>query len=537
MFGILGTEIGVGRLFCRAACGPFPEKTPGLSSDPLPRWKTVAEVMAVVVLFFLLGGGSAPEINEAHYLAKAKHFWNPQWCPQDHFLNSADAHYLFYLTWGGLTRWLSLEATAWIGRLTAWLLLAIAWCRLSRALVPRWGCALLSAGLWTSLVQRCHMSGEWVIGGIEAKVLAYALVLLGIAEVIRGLWSRAWLLLGSAAAFHALVGGWTVVTALFSWALQPTQQRTSLTRMAPALFAGGLLSLPGLLPALGLSWQADPDTAAAACRIYVFDRLRHHLLLSEFPPAFILRHMLLSVAFLVMAWPLRTDQRFFRLTGCVCGAMLMALVGGLLEFLGNSNLLRLYWFRATDVLVPMGIALAAIVWIQRWSATRPRAAAAAISAAIVLLSAHVVQKTVAAPHAALPAADRQGHVRSKAQLHDWQEACQWTEQNLAPGVCLLTPDDHQTFKWYAGRSEVVTWKDIPQNADGIIQWQQRREKVAALRHLAETASPAQVQQRLREIAEEYEFEFCLVRSSRRMPLQGLRREFQNRYYTIYRVRP
>lgn len=56
-----------------------------------PRWQAFAEVLAIVVLFFLLGSGAAPEINEAHYLSKAKHFWNPQWCPNDAFLNTADA--------------------------------------------------------------------------------------------------------------------------------------------------------------------------------------------------------------------------------------------------------------------------------------------------------------------------------------------------------------------------------------------------------------------------------------------------------------
>ena len=483
-------------------------------------WPAVAEVLATVVLFFLLGGGPAPEVNEAHYLAKAKHFWDPQWCPQDLFLNSGDAHYLFYLTWGGLTQWLSLEATAWIGRLSAWLLLATAWYRLSWLLVPRRGCALLSAGLWISLVQRFHMSGEWVIGGIEAKVLAYVLVLLGIGEVTRGRWSRAWLLLGSSAAFHALVGGWTVVTALFSWALQPCRERASLTRMGPALALGGLLSLPGLLPALGLSWQADTQTAAAACRIYVFDRLRHHLLLSEFPPGFVLRHILLSVAFLLVAWSLRDDRRFFRLTGCVCGAMLVAITGGLLQLVTDGNLLRFYWFRATDVMVPMGVALATAMWIQRWSLARPIAAAALTGAAILLLSAHAVQTSIQAHQSIIPAADRQGQIRTVAQLLDWQEACRWIEQHVAADACLLTPEDHQTFKWYAGRSELVTWKDIPQNAQAIVLWQQRREKVAALRYLAQTASPTQFQQALGGLAQEYGCEFCLVCALAPLPTAG-----------------
>ena len=248
-----------------------------------PPWQTAAEVLAIVILFFLLGGGPVPEVNEAHYLAKAKHFWNPSWCPRDFFLNSADAHYVFYLTWGWLTQWFSLAATAWIGRLAAWLLLAIAWQRLSWSLVPRWGFALLSAGIWVALLQRFHMSGEWIVGGIEAKVPAYGFVLLGLADVV----SAAGRERGSGSARQPpSTCSWEAGRS--SWRCLPgscsrARERPSVVAHGTRAVLGGVLSLPGLWPALNLTPQADDTTTAAACGIYVFDRLRHHLLLSDFP--------------------------------------------------------------------------------------------------------------------------------------------------------------------------------------------------------------------------------------------------------------
>ena len=500
-----------------------------------PRWQAFAEVLAIVVLFFLLGSGAAPEINEAHYLSKAKHFWNPQWCPNDAFLNTADAHYVFYLTGGLITRWTSLPVSAWLGRLAVWSLLAVAWRHLSWAIVPRWGMALLSAGLWVGLVNRCHISGEWIIGGIEAKGMAYALVLAGLAEICRSRWSRAWIFLGSAAAFHVLVGGWTVVTAFWSWIWQPRLDRPRWGSMLPSLLVGGILSLPGLLPALSLTWRSDATMAARACQIYVFERLPHHLLLSAFPRMFVVRHLLLLALFLALAWSLRSSRPYRRLAGCVGGAALLGIVGGLIELTGNCPLLRLYWFRATDVMVPIGVALGVILWIDRLIAQRPRTASWLLGTCLLLIGSHVVSVVAEAHQDPIPAADWQGHIASPQQLRDWQAVCGWIQDHVPVDACLLTPTDHQTFKWYAGRSEVVTWKDIPQDADGIVQWQTRRNDVQQLAKLAQFGSQESALQRLHELAQQYGFSYWLVRSNRPWPTTGLPLRYRNPSYAVYQL--
>src|SRR5205823_738056 len=102
-------------------------------------------------------------------LAKAKHYWDPSWCPSDFFQNTADAHQVFNWTFGWLTLWLPLPAVAWMGRTITWCLLAWSWRQLSFALVPRPMFALISAGLFLAFNQRCQMAGEWVVGGFEAK--------------------------------------------------------------------------------------------------------------------------------------------------------------------------------------------------------------------------------------------------------------------------------------------------------------------------------------------------------------------------------
>ena len=62
------------------------------------------EVVLLVTLFFVYAGDLPPMVNEAHYLVKAKNFWEPEWCGQDLFAASAKVHFVFSATFGLLHR-------------------------------------------------------------------------------------------------------------------------------------------------------------------------------------------------------------------------------------------------------------------------------------------------------------------------------------------------------------------------------------------------------------------------------------------------
>ncbi len=197
----------------------------------------MVEIALIFLIFFIHAAWPVPEVNETHYLTKAKHYWNPSWCPGDLFLDSVDAHQVFYWTCGWLTRFLSLPATAWCGRLATWGLLAWAWRRLSFTLVPRPLLAVLSAALLVAGTSRLHLAGEWLIGGFEAKGLAYVFGLLALAALARNQWRAVWPLLGVASAFHVLVGGWSVLAAGVAW-LAAGRQRPPLGETVLSLAIG-----------------------------------------------------------------------------------------------------------------------------------------------------------------------------------------------------------------------------------------------------------------------------------------------------------
>ena len=54
-----------------------------------------------------------------------------------------------------------------------------------------------------------------------------------------------------------------------------------------------------------------------------------------------------------------------------------------------------------------------------------------------------------------------------------RDSCDWIKNNTPADARFITPDQQQTFKWYAHRSEVVNWKDVPQDAEAMVDWSQR----------------------------------------------------------------
>ena len=88
------------------------------------RWRAACEIGLIFLVFFLQAAWPVPDVNEPHYLGKARHYWDPAWCANDFFCASADAHQVFYWTFGWLTRYFDLPAVAWIGRVLTWGLIA-----------------------------------------------------------------------------------------------------------------------------------------------------------------------------------------------------------------------------------------------------------------------------------------------------------------------------------------------------------------------------------------------------------------------------
>lgn len=490
------------------------------------KWTTAAEVAAIVLLFYLYAGFAAPDVNEAHYLGKAKHYWNPQWCSGDLFLESADAHVGFYWGFGWLTVWLSLPAVAWIGRVLAWVWLAWTLQQMVRLVMQRSWYGPLAAGLFLCFSHHCHLAGEWVVGGCEGKSFAYALVFTGLLGAMQGRWNMAWIAWGLGTTMHALVGGWALLAGMLVWWREGPQRRPW-RQMLLGLIVGVVLALPGVVAGLSLDFDVSPEIASKAHQIQVFQRLPHHLNISHFRT-----DRKIFFAIMIVIWLL--TWRFTPRSGVArqlhhfaIGAMILWVIGIIIHWITIDNReiaavwLRFYWYRLADAAVPLATAVGLTVWAAPTSKNHQpmkwRLLVVIVITGFLLGHSHWERRSDSRPGSARQAwrfpVNRLDHALRKH--HDWQRVCRWIAVSTNADELFLTPYNNQTFKWYAGRAELVARKDCPQDAAGIVEWLKRLHEHKVSTHNWPPAS--QKLENLMLIAKKYGCGYVLIDNFRTSP--------------------
>ena len=493
----------------------------GRTSPGNGRAVAVLEVAGVLLLFAASAAWPTPDVNETVYLTKALHHADPAYGGGDWFLSTPDAHAVFYRLMGPILAVWGLETGAWIGRWLGWLALAWGFRHAIVPLVPTTYGRLLAAALFAVALRHTTAAGEWVLGGCEAKVFAWALVLPAIGEVARGRWAAAIFLLGGATALHPVVGGWGLVAAGLTWGRLWSAGGVEMDWRGGGLVLAGLaLAAWGVVPALGLSAGVDAAGRAEANRIYVVDRLSHHLLPWTFPEAMIARHLLAILVGTMMHRIVPATAARTRLTAFRETALAISLAGCLIaaaEPLAPDfavGLLRFYWFRLADVVVPFTLAASAAALLDDDAACsrglpgRPDVVRGLVVAALVL---DLGMQSRHWPLPGRPAVTARADLKVDAAA--WVDACTWIRDHVPPGSRFLTPRGAASFTWRTGLPEVVAWKNSPQDAASLLEW--RRRIVACFSHdggLAglERSTAALGAERMRKVAERYAADHAIV---------------------------
>jgi hypothetical protein len=518
--------------------------------------RTFIEIVVITAIFAAAGAWPVPDTNEAVYLTKARHAGDPNWIAGDFFLESKDAHGIFFVVLGPLAARLPLETTAWLGRLVGWLALAVGFRHLAAATVTeaswspwrRTWAMLVAASIFSLALRQTHAAGEWVIGGCEAKVFAWALVFGGLGELVRGRFASAWCLCGAGTAFHPIVGGWAMVAATAVRLVMPWPAASSPLGLRLALLVvGGLFAAAGVMPALGMNYGVDPATRQLAARIYVVERLPHHLLVQSFATGFVARHLLAACVWWLLARVTPSSETRQRLTTFTLIALGISLTGVAISltspWTGSSayELLRFYWFRLADVAVPLALAVVAAVALADDAICRqlaPLPPRLLRGAATLLLLADL---TVESQHWPVPGCTVMPRADSKVDAAAWADICAWIRDNTPPDACLLTPRGAATLGWRTGRREVVSWKNSPQDAASLVAWRRRItdcfSRTGSMSDL-ERSTATLGEDRLRAVAKQYGATHAIVpRDAPGIGDISLPRLHANDRYAVFEIVP
>jgi hypothetical protein len=484
--------------------------------------KTVGAVLAVVALIslklLLHGNMSTTDVNEGNVLPLAKQYIDSTWIPGDWYLNQSAGYRMpsqqlmgrMAVAWGFL-------AASIVGRLLCYTLVAWGLVRIARQLGLSFAGLLLAIGLWLYVGRQGVAAYEWLVGGFEAKAIAYGLIVLAISFLLEGRYLWMALLLGIATSFHVLVGGWSFLIVLGWFAVRwqsrlaqvsPSTSATaqqskffqsqllpSLKRLALILLVYLLGSAPIIQPVLQQLATPDFVGVISPSFVYVFLRSPHHLNPLSWKPEWWIRPavyllILVTSLYLLRRRAFETDlalnneipplPRFpapptliphQALTELTLVSLIPFVAGlAIAPFDETGKFLQYYPFRLGDVLLPLNTCLLFVCAVeQRLQQWRRWFAFGCALFLAILCSIQLVdlQRQLVAVRN-FPGEEQ----RVTPELKDFYG---WIQANATKGATIVTPPTGMyNLSWITEHPTVANYKCVPQQSNAaLVEWFER----------------------------------------------------------------
>ena len=318
------------------------------------------------------------------------------------------------------------------------------------------------------------MAGEWIFGGAESKVAAYALLFIGITLAARERWLASGVALGLAVWMHVLVGFWggclIGLAALYTAARNKSAQEVVKYSAGAALVGGGAVLYAFLSVFSGRdAGGATPDLVLEnASELFVRFRNPHHLDPAVFTTVGDLLLVGVSLAFLALAWRKGAlgAARMNLFGPILAGSVVLFLSAVVLRSANLWEGLVVYPFRVPDTLLPLLLLCllshVAVRWVDQ-HASRVKT--------VLPMTLGLVWSVWAIASLGLSGKASLGTL---LQAQDQRSALeQWVHTQTEPDDVFLVnpclPNVYQTLR----RPIVVTFKAAPVAKQQFSEWLQR----------------------------------------------------------------
>jgi hypothetical protein len=255
------------------------------------------------------------------------------------------------------------------------------------------------------------------------------------------------------------------------------------------------------------------------------------------------------IVFFVLLYFFPRDYKKKTIAGYAIGSIMLYCTGIIIYYAGMIPLLKFYWFRFADTVLPflfyITVAVMLSDFIRSEIVKRTKIIRVAVFVMGITASLAGVIYTGSDFTANLRKIISSGKPLFLSSLDiDIQKTQQWIKNNTPSGAIFLVNPSWTYFYYLAERPMIVSFKHSPQSDKKIIEWFDRMTMIIGKDHdpkklarfpFKRTAMKGYselTEERVRAIHEKFPFKFYIAENKNRMPYQKV---FAQGKYTVYKI--
>lgn len=419
--------------------------------------KILILVLLIVIARFVLW----IDYNEADVIPYALATFDSDWISNDWYLNHEMLYrYPFSYVVGFFADLVGFLPIIFFGRILTYFLFAAAFLRLCKSMNLPFQLSCLSLMLYLMFFGDGINAGEWMVGGFETKSFAYPMLLYSLAYFLDRKYEKSLFFAGLLFSLHVLVGAYYAICLGLLFVYQSYRSKTNLIsriRLLPFFVASGFWGLLSVLHHLFLDKNTD---AARGWLAYVKVRVPYHVLPKLQKGEVVTLLVLMAILICIRLFTRKEKVRELSLIGIY--SFLFTALGFCVFQFGDHLILRYYFFRLGDALVPVTIIISLAVLIADRT-NRIYVGALVLVVAAFFLSANksgIADFTVRDNYT----------IEEIKRKSGFDPDLTWIKDHISPESVIVVPPEISSFYLFAKRAVFVTWKHVPQTNEFISEW-------------------------------------------------------------------
>lgn len=341
-----------------------------------------------------------------------------------------------------------------LGRVLSYILISYSYIYLSRVLKLNFFTSALTYIIFLYFFKNgIGDAGEWIVGGLEAKVFAYSLSFFSLASFLKHNHKRGFLFAGLSLSIHPLVGAYNLfclIPLLFSILYKKQFEFINILKGISYFIITGIIGISEIINSLLLN--TSQITQEKGWDIYVNIRVPHHVI-PDFSSDTWIKLITLTLVTLLFLKSKHHTKKLVALYSL--SSIILIIIGFIIYYFLESHYMRYYFFRFSDAILPFLTLLLISTLHHR------------IKYIYLLIISLVIFPNIINKDSTSGLLSSQSYnINSiKEKTNQDGKMSEWIIQNTNESDQFIIPPDKLYFCMNTGREIFVSWWMLPEQYD------------------------------------------------------------------------